>query len=208
MYRISAYFIAKQISELPLQFGTPIIFVVITYWAVGLRADVGAFVVFLVIVIVLNFVVNSYGMLMGALLPAALTALFVPVLLIISLLAAGFYVNPENFPGWISWVRYLSVFYYGFNAVIVNQFTGLKFYCKKDQFIVFSDTAVCSDGERVLAKSSYCPNTKGQQIIDRTNSDALEIWEYILILLGMAFALRILTYVALRKVHPQEIELN
>ena len=47
LYRLSAYWMAKQTSELPLTFVMPIIFVSIFYWAVGLNYEVWAFFAYL-----------------------------------------------------------------------------------------------------------------------------------------------------------------
>merc|ERR1712110_56844 len=165
-------------------------------------------VVFICIVLSMNLAVNSYGMLLGALLPAAICALVILTILIVSLLAAGFYVNAENFPTWIAWIKYCSFFFYGFSAAMVNQFTDVEFYCRSDQFVEYSATATCSSGVSIPVSTSTCPITDGQQIIDRNNSDELEIWQYIIILLGIAAFFRFLLYLALRCVNPKEMELN
>lgn len=31
--------------------------------------------------------------------------------------------------GWISWIRYLNPIQYGFEALMVNEFTGRRFAC-------------------------------------------------------------------------------
>lgn len=43
MYKLSAYFAARNISDLPLDFVLPIIFMVIVYLMVGLRPSFAAF---------------------------------------------------------------------------------------------------------------------------------------------------------------------
>merc|ERR1712100_589472 len=164
MYRISAYYFARQLTEFPIQLAMPSIFVCVVYFAAGLRPGFVPFLVFLIIVISLGFSINSYGLMVGAIVPGGPAALLVPSSLIIFLLAAGFYIHPDNFPTWLSWIVYIDVFYYGFNAAITNQ------------FIEYEEVAVCPSGERVLATSSYCPITEGEQIIDRYDSDEWPIW--------------------------------
>merc|ERR1712000_128695 len=208
MYRISAYYFARQLTEFPIQLAMPSIFVCVVYFAAGLRPGFVPFLVFLIIVISLGFSINSYGLMVGAIVPGGPAALLVPSSLIIFLLAAGFYIHPDNFPTWLSWIVYIDVFYYGFNAAITNQFTDMDFYCKDDQFIEYEEVAVCPSGERVLATSSYCPITEGEQIIDRYDSDEWPIWAYIVILLGVAVFFRVITYICLRVFNPKEVELN
>lgn len=59
------------------------------------------------------------------------------IILLVCLLNSGFFVNAENMPDWISWLRYLSVFYYGYSVLITNEVSGLLF-----QFVVEGYTAV------------------------------------------------------------------
>merc|ERR1711974_134170 len=144
----------------------------------------------------------------GALFPAGIAALMVPSVLIIFLLAAGFYIHPDNIPTWLGWIIYPSAFYHAFSAAIVNQFSELEFYCKDDQFITYSENVVCVDGERLVAESSFCPITTGEQIVDRYSADEMEIWQYVLILLTFMVVFRVLVYFALRFTNPKEMELN
>jgi ABC-type multidrug transport system permease subunit len=64
---MSPYFIAKNISEIPLQLVYPTIFVTITYWMVGLNSDPGRFFSYLGLVLLANFTSMSLGLLLGAL---------------------------------------------------------------------------------------------------------------------------------------------
>ena len=59
------------------------------------------------------------------------------IILLVCLLNSGFFVNAENMPDWISWLRYLSVFFYGYSVLITNEVANLLF-----QFVVEGYTAV------------------------------------------------------------------
>lgn len=50
MYRLSAYFMARTTSDLPLDLFLPIIFLLIVYFMAGLRQSVGAFFLTMLIV--------------------------------------------------------------------------------------------------------------------------------------------------------------
>ena len=43
MYRLSSYFMSRTMSEIPMEFLLPVIFLIVAYWMGGLRADAGAF---------------------------------------------------------------------------------------------------------------------------------------------------------------------
>ena len=51
MYHLSAYFMAKLLSELPLMLFTPSLFHIITYWIIGLAGVGGFFGTWLVIIL-------------------------------------------------------------------------------------------------------------------------------------------------------------
>lgn len=208
MYRISSYYIAKQISELPQQFAIPFIIVVSVYWIGGLKSDFGDFVVFSVIVISMVFSVNSFGMTVGAIVPAGIAAIFVPSLLLILFLVAGFYINPSNFPDWIGWLKYFSPFYYSFLAIVYNQFNDFPFYCKSDQFVHFETNVRCSNGDMITVSSDTCLITNGDAIVEQFDADNIPVWGYIIILLGFVLIFRILAYLGLRNCNPKEVELN
>jgi len=60
-YRISAYFITKQVADLPVFLVTPVIFISIIYWMVGMNDDVERYLLSCLIILVLVQVVISFG---------------------------------------------------------------------------------------------------------------------------------------------------
>ena len=59
------------------------------------------------------------------------------IILLVSLLNSGFFVNVEDMPAWISWLRYISVFFYSYSVLITNEVLSLLF-----NFVVEGYTAV------------------------------------------------------------------
>ena len=47
------------------------------------------------------------------------------VVLLISLLFGGFLANVATLPGWLGWLRFLSIFYYAYEVLMVNEIRGL-----------------------------------------------------------------------------------
>merc|ERR1712000_403268 len=178
----------------PLEFLMPLLFSVVIYWTVRLTEDFDRFLLFCMVVLLLAFVMNSFGMWAGSMVPAATASLLAPSVFLVFLLVAGYYVNPENIPSWISWLKYVGPMFYGFNAMIYTQFKDVDFYCKDDQFIHYEDTVRCPGGLEITVESDTCPTTSGNQIIDQFSADELELWQNVLILLAYIVVFRGLTY--------------
>lgn len=65
-FRLSPYFFAKTIAELPMLLLLPLIFTVIAYWMGNLNPDFGRFVGFLAALLVCVMAGESLGLLIGA----------------------------------------------------------------------------------------------------------------------------------------------
>jgi ABC-type multidrug transport system ATPase subunit len=105
-------------------------------------------------------------------------ALIMNVVLLISLLVGGFFVNATSMPSWIRWLHYLSVFYYGYTALITNEMVPLLL-----DFVVEGYTAV--------------RNVRGTTFLNIIGVDPSDLTEYIGILVGMYFGFLALAYLAL-----------
>ena len=60
----------------------------------------------------------------SALLPAA----FIPFTIF-----SGLLVNEDSVPSWVAWVKYFSLFKYGFQILAINEFEGLEFTCDSSE---------------------------------------------------------------------------
>ncbi|KAJ2726258.1 hypothetical protein GGI07_000735 [Coemansia sp. Benny D115] len=124
-YRQPAYFIAKNIIELPIQIVVPVIFSCICYWLLGLRHDVGKFFIYMATMIAMNICGFSFGLLLGAsfadltTVNTAIPGLFLPFLLF-----GGLFVNTGNSTVWLRWIQWVSPLKYSYTATMKNQFTG------------------------------------------------------------------------------------
>lgn len=127
MYRVDTYFITKQIVELPVSLIGPALFLVIFYFMVGLDIKVEKFFLALVIVLLVVQVVLSMGYFMSCVSPNVEVGLaLAPVVLIPFLLFGGFFLNSLDVPIWLIWLKYLSWFLYGFEALVINQWADIE----------------------------------------------------------------------------------
>ena len=129
-YRVDTYFITKQMAELPFNLTYPLIFISIYYWMIGLNPDVGRFFMAALIVEILVQTVVSYGYLISCLAKDINMALAIaPPLMIPFLIFGGFFVNSESLPGWLAWIEYISWWKYTYEALMINQWTGVTLTC-------------------------------------------------------------------------------
>jgi len=137
MYPISAFFIGRSFSDLPLDTMLPIIVTTIIYAMTGLKPTVDAYVLTIVVVLLTCYVAGSLGLLMGAWflnLKRAQSAATVVMLTI--MLTGGFFVR--DIPIWISWIKWVSYIMYSWNALINIHLKGRIELCGPS-----NDTALC-----------------------------------------------------------------
>ncbi|KAJ2553897.1 hypothetical protein EV175_002775 [Coemansia sp. RSA 1933] len=124
-YGLAAYYLAKNVVELPIQVIVPVIFSSISYWALGLQRDGVKFVIFMVTSISVNLYGYSLGMLM-AILCKTMSAIVsvIPIVVVPLLLFGGLFVNSGNSTVWLRWIQWLSPIKYAFAATMKSQFKG------------------------------------------------------------------------------------
>jgi len=121
----------------------------------------------------------------AALIPKLETAMaLVPVLIIPFMLLGGFFI--PNLPSFLNWAKYLSIFFYAFNACLILEFSGDQiFYC---------------DGSHSILICSAHPGTvtfTGDEFLTYLSvSYGLEL--YLLSLIGIIVGFRVMAYFALR----------
>ena len=127
MYKTAPYFWAKIISELPFSILTPVLFGVIVYYAIGYNPNAENFVMFLVILILIYNASSGYSLIISASFSdKQLAVTLTPVLIIPFMLFAGFFVSSDNIPIFLKEFEYLSIFKYGYESLMHNQFDMYK----------------------------------------------------------------------------------
>lgn len=131
MYKVSAYFWAKIFSEFPSSLLTPVLFGSIIYYAIGFNTDEWyKFPVFLTTLFLIYNASSGYALILGTIFSdKQLAVTLTPVLIIPFMLFAGFFVNQENIPKFLIEFQYLSIFKYGYQALMLNEYEGLDLEC-------------------------------------------------------------------------------
>jgi ABC-type multidrug transport system permease subunit len=125
MYNVGPYFWAKIISELPFALLTPSIFGAIVYFTVALNPGIEHFLLFLATLILIYNASSGYSLIISASFSdKQLAVTLTPVLIIPFMLFAGFFVSASSIPWFLKEFEYLSIFKYGYQALLLNQFTN------------------------------------------------------------------------------------
>ncbi|GJN30346.1 hypothetical protein PR202_gb18641 [Eleusine coracana subsp. coracana] len=121
MYKLSAYFLARTTSDLPLDLFLPVIFMVIVYFMAGLKATATHFFLSMLTVFLSIIAAQGLGLVIGAsLLDIKKATTLASVTVMTFMLAGGFFV--KRVPPFISWLRYLSFNYHTYRLLLKIQY--------------------------------------------------------------------------------------
>ncbi|XP_043694384.1 ABC transporter G family member 9 [Telopea speciosissima] len=176
MYRLSSYFMARTVGDLPMELVLPTIFVIITYWMAGFKSTAGNFIETLLVLLLSVMVTQGMGLAIGALVMNLKSATTLGSVLVLTfLLASGYYV--QHVPAFIAWIKYISVSHYTYKLLLESQFKS-------------SDTYRCGTNTTCLVGEFPAVKIVG---LDQT---AVSIVALFLMLIGY----RLIAYVALMRI--------
>jgi hypothetical protein len=116
-YRLSAYFIAKTISEAPMRLALPFVYIMISYWMSNLNEHLSAFFPFLAVQLLCVLAGESIGLFIGATVLDMEKAMVIATLVSLAMmLTGGFFA--EHVDDYVGWVQFLSPFKYSYHACI------------------------------------------------------------------------------------------
>lgn len=151
-YRTSSYFLSKTVTDFPKTLFFNVIFCLIVYWMIGLRADAGAFFIFLLVIFLISTLAESLAIAVSIMTGDAQAAAgIIPVFVILAILFGGFFIESEQLAGWISWAKYLSFVFYAFNALGRNEFQGNPPGSPTGSQDIFSDLTVWENVAALVA---------------------------------------------------------
>uniref|UniRef100_A0A7C8YEE4 Adenosinetriphosphatase n=2 Tax=Opuntia streptacantha TaxID=393608 RepID=A0A7C8YEE4_OPUST len=121
MYRLSAYFLARTTSDLPLDLVLPILFLLVVYFMAGLRLDAGTFFLTVLTVFLCIVAAQGLGLAIGAsLMDLKKATTLGSVTVMTFMLAGGYFV--KKVPVFISWIRYMSFNYHTYKLLLKIQY--------------------------------------------------------------------------------------
>ena len=183
-YRLSAYFLAKTTSDMPVRILLPLSYMVISYWMANVDSRFKIFVGSVGYSLLSVVAGEAIGLCLGATiydLQRAITVMTVGALFL--MLVGGFFA--ENPPDWIDWAKFLSPFKYSFDSSLQ---------------LIFSRDVPC-DGSGSLESlcggrnTGYASAEDVQEFIGIQGSLGFNIG----LLLVICFVPRVIAYMALRR---------
>ncbi|CAL9110418.1 unnamed protein product [Musa acuminata var. zebrina] len=121
MYKLSAYFIARTTSDLPLDLTLPIVFLLIVYFMAGLRSDFTTFLESLLTIFLIIVAAQGLGLAVGAaLMDIKKATTLASVIIMTFMLSGGFFV--QRVPFFMSWIRHLSFNYHAYRLLLQAQY--------------------------------------------------------------------------------------
>ena len=147
MYKVGPYFWAKVSSELPFSILMPSVFGCIVYFTVGLNPTAGHFFTFLLTLILIYNASSGYSLIISSSFSNKQVAVtLTPVLIIPFMLFAGFFVASSSIPIWLREFEYFSIFKYGYQALMANEFHNNKnFACAYQGEGIQNNYTLCGD---------------------------------------------------------------
>ncbi|XP_039021775.1 ABC transporter G family member 22-like [Hibiscus syriacus] len=124
MYRLSAYFLARTTSDLPLDLILPVLFILVVYFMAGLRLSAAPFFLSMLTVFLCIVAAQGLGLAIGAsLMDLKRATTLASVTVMTFMLAGGYFV--ERVPVFISWIRYMSFNYHTYKLLLKVQYQDM-----------------------------------------------------------------------------------
>ncbi|KAL2021651.1 hypothetical protein VTK56DRAFT_7004 [Thermocarpiscus australiensis] len=126
-YSPVTYFAAKVLFDVvPLRIIPPILLGAIVYPMTGLVAEVDKFLIFMLVLVLFNLAAAAICLFIGIVCKEhGVANLIGSLVMLFSLLFAGLLLNHNAIPPAAVWLQWLSIFHYGFEALIVNEVAQL-----------------------------------------------------------------------------------
>ncbi|XP_051174768.1 ATP-binding cassette sub-family G member 1 isoform X1 [Leptopilina boulardi] len=115
-YSLKAYYLAITVSDIPFQAIFCIIYVTIVYFLTSQLPELSRFSMFLSACLLISFVAQSVGLVVGAAMNVQNGVFLAPVMSVPFLLFSGFFVSFDAIPVYLRWITYLSYIRYGFEG--------------------------------------------------------------------------------------------
>ncbi|KAI5560668.1 hypothetical protein POPTR_016G065900v4 [Populus trichocarpa] len=121
MYRLSAYFLARTTSDLPLDLILPVLFLLVVYFMAGLRLSAAPFFLTMLTVFLCIVAAQGLGLAIGAtLMDLKRATTLASVTVMTFMLAGGYFV--KKVPVFVSWIRYMSFNYHTYKLLLKVQY--------------------------------------------------------------------------------------
>uniref|UniRef100_A0A7I4YAS1 ABC transporter domain-containing protein n=1 Tax=Haemonchus contortus TaxID=6289 RepID=A0A7I4YAS1_HAECO len=180
LYSVLAYFLAKNLAELPAFTLSAVIFGTILYWMSRLIPLWEAFAFYLLIAVLVQNTAISIAYAMGCVFGSVSVAIAVLPIFVVPMMAfGGYFINQSSLPFYFYPFKYLSYFGYAFESLTVNEWSHVNSItgCEKPGAM-----GCYRNGSDVIQSLSFSPQNK---------------WLNAVLILIMILAFRLIAFVSL-----------
>ncbi|KAJ8525799.1 hypothetical protein ON010_g15315 [Phytophthora cinnamomi] len=127
-FRTASYVLATSASQIPLAIAESLIFGTLIYWVCGFEANAAKFIVFVVVLFLMNLAMGMWFFFLSAVGPN--TNVVTPlgmVSTLIFIIFAGFVVTKSQIPDYLIWAHWISPMSWSLRALAINQYRSNSF---------------------------------------------------------------------------------
>ncbi|GAB1867505.1 ABC transporter domain-containing protein [Camponotus japonicus] len=184
-YRLSAYYLAKMVGELPLTITLPAVYHIISYPMLGFH-NLAVFVTLLAFLLLNTVVAQSVGFFVGACCLDLQVSITASALYTLATQLLGGYLA-TSVPPWLAWARYVSMVHYAYQNMQILEFgVGEPITCSQP-----SKFAECRNSTTIPV-SAILESQGG------VRGSGLPLWANTAVLLAFLIVFRTLGYLVLR----------
>ncbi|KIV97643.1 hypothetical protein PV10_01362 [Exophiala mesophila] len=130
LYHPSAEAFASMLTDMPYKVLNTIVFNITLYFMTNLRREPGAFFFFMLISFFLTLAMSMLFRTIASVSRSLSQALAPASILILAIVIYTGFAIPVNYMlGWARWINYLDPVAYGFEALMINEFSGQNYEC-------------------------------------------------------------------------------
>ncbi|GMF32375.1 unnamed protein product [Phytophthora fragariaefolia] len=127
-FRTASYVLATSVSQIPLAIAESVLFGTLIYWVCGFDSDVLKFIIFLVVLFLMNLAMGMWFFFLSAVGPN--TNVVTPlgmVSTLVFIIFAGFVVTKSQIPDYLIWAHWISPMSWSLRALAINQYRSSTF---------------------------------------------------------------------------------
>lgn len=154
-YRVSVFFFSQVITDLIAKRIIPVLlFSIITYFMIGFQLEVDKFFIYLLTLFMVSTTAASVTYAFSSVARVTAVATLLSALtFVLSMLFGGFFISLSSLPVWLSWLKYLSLFRYGTEALAINELRGQQYFARNSSSPCIR--GMCINGTNALEGLGY-----------------------------------------------------
>ncbi|RLN92745.1 hypothetical protein BBJ28_00004293 [Nothophytophthora sp. Chile5] len=147
-YRTTAWVIANSVALIPQALGEILILGTLVYWMCGFASTAGAFIIYLILLILTNLVFASWFFCLAAMSPNLDIAKPMSTFSIVFfVMFAGFLITKDQTPGWFIWIYWINPIAWCLRALAVNEYRASMY-----NVCVFRAIDYCSEYDMTMGE--------------------------------------------------------